>query len=107
MAGRKKISFNHKPTGVRSATIEVEGYEPFKIKFRVPKKGAALALGAAFGTNDFDAKADATVQYIASHLVEWSLEAEPTLENLEALEPTAAVAQMFFKIATAGAERKN
>ena len=100
----KKVSFSKRGTEKREATIEPEGFEPFKISFRVPSISAQLDIGM---DSHEESRGRAVIRYIANHLEEWDLEPEPTEENVEAIEDVEVLWALFNAISAAGNDRKN
>lgn len=91
----KKISFDFTKPETRYETIELEGFEPLKIEFRVPNGLSKLDTVASTsrlqaenkrdGLDEADGLGTLLLRYVCSHLIGWSLAPKPTHANLVAL----------------------
>jgi hypothetical protein len=105
----KKIEFDPAVGELRTAKIEIEGFEPFEITFTVPGLSTYLDRVTADSAED---RGVAAVKCILKHLLKWSLAKEISLDSLERIALTKADRFKIFymiqaKINEAGEDVKN
>jgi hypothetical protein len=94
----KPVVFNFTKPETREARIEVPGFEPFTIRFRVPDGLASVGakMTSIGGRDSLAHRGELAVRFTADHLEWWSLPQEPGFESLVALAKGCEAA--FWKI---------
>jgi len=106
-----EVAFDFSAGEVREEEIRPRGVKPFKITFRVP--GAAgrvdIALAAAIGGSDEDlaSRGEAVVQFVAQHLVSWTLPQPAERKSIAAIRSPSVIFAIFSAIRATGEQRKN
>lgn len=102
----KKIGFTEAGS-VRADTVEVEGYEPFDITFKLPGQAARLAIMFVIEQSKDGAVGNAVIDFLAEHVISWTLPEKFCKSALDRLDNSAAIFAMFSKIKDASDARKN
>ena len=105
----KDVTFNYSP-GELTRTIDVEGFNPFEITFKVPRGVDHLSMGmdGARTMSDGSGIGVACVELTARHIKSWTLnDKKPTLKVLLAIREVEILAAMYTEISAAGDESKN
>jgi hypothetical protein len=104
-AGLKDIEFNPAVGEERTEKIEVEGYKPFEITFRVPGGAAEMEMAIAARGGAF--RGSTALKIAAAHLVRWTLPQPVSYAALDQMKNTQARSAIIYKIFDAGEQAKN
>jgi len=109
----KTVGFNYGGGEERTEKVAVAGYAPFTVTFRVPRGSAVvnLVLDAVGGESgkpgDLADGGQAMINFIARHLVRWSLPEQAGLKAVEAIDDGAVLFALWRVIHEAGQAAKN
>jgi hypothetical protein len=112
----KKVEFDFSAEPELTEKIEIEGYEPFEVTFRVPGglSNLKMVAGSVVRIRTADAgagalAAEAMIEDMLGHLTAWTLEQKISRESILAMAKadSAVVAAIYGAIRSGGARRKN
>lgn len=106
-----EVAFDFSAGEVREEEIRPRGVKPFKITFRVPgaagRVDIALAAAVGGGAEGLASRGEAMVQFIAQHLVSWTLPQPAERKSIAAIRSPGVLFAVFSAIHAAGEQRKN
>ncbi len=106
-----EVAFDFSVGEVREEEIKAPGVKPFKISFRVPgaagRANIALASATGVGQEGLASRGESMVQFIAQHLVSWTLPQPAELKSIAAIRDAVVLFVLFRTIRDAGEQRKN
>ena len=101
----KKIGFNEAGS-IRKATINVAGYEPFDITYKIPGNAARIAILVMMQSDEAKI-GNAALDFIVEHMTAWTLPELISRESLNQLDNDRVFYEIFKTIKEAGESRKN
>lgn len=106
-----EVAFDFSAGEIREEEVKAPGVKPFRITFRVPgaagRVDIALAAAVGGGAEGLASRGEAMVQFIAQHLVSWTLPQPAELKSIAAIRSPTVLFALFSAIHSAGEQRKN
>jgi len=107
----KEIKFNFGAGEERMAKIAVPGFASFSITYRVPgtewEANIAMEQNGSQTDEATASRGRMMIQYIAAHMVRWSLPPAPTEESISALSEVAILFALWNEIHGSVSKAKN
>lgn len=109
---KKEVAFNFDVGKTRMRKVEVDGYEPFQITFRIPNGAAGMDISLGMvdvekeegeeGDEILASRGEAMIKFMAQHLDAWSLPDKPNHKTLSAIQDASVLMAISTAIINEG-----